>query len=457
MEFTSFLVRNFSYPLWMLKDGKKSLFRYNRTYRNYNNIDVTRIKKMQMLNLSSILIHAKENTDYYQAKFKECNFDPYKIKNVNELRQLPILTKDVIRQNLDNLLANNILKDKLYKDSTGGSTGTPLVFFRDKNCIIRRKAQELFFDRWMGYQIGDKIALFVAAPHNIKGMKGWKRRFRNLTGERILAFNPYRTDEKYMAEFVTKLQKFKPKIIKCFPNSLYIFAQFLKRNGIDNIKAEAVSSTGDTLFGYQRELFEEVFKCPVFEKYGTFEVGVAACECTEHNGMHMFLDGVYFEFLNEQNLPAREGELASMVVTDLFNYGMPLIRYKIGDIAVISDQNCSCGSSLPLIKKLYGRDRDILIDENGIPRPGYLFVEIFNKNHIPGQFQVIQESHSDILIKAIKKDDFSEYHENLILKKFKELLGNKVKIKIQFVDDIPREPSGKYKYIHSRVSPFIKS
>ena len=439
----------------MAKDKRFDLYRYLWQYRNYNLLSYDDIRSKQIENLKKLLKHASLHTSYYKNLFKKYDIILEDIDSpINVLEKLPVLTKDIIAQNLNNFFADNIPKKNLLKDSTGGSTGTPLVFFRDKRCLLKRKAQELFFDKWIGYEIGDKAAFFVAARHHPKGSQGFKRLIRNLTSERILAFDPSKTDKDYMESFLIKLKAFNPKVIKCFPNSLFIFADFLKKKGVNDIRPDAVSCTGETLHGYQRKLFQEVFQCPVYEKYGTFEIGVAACECSEHDGMHMFMDGVFFEFLNSDDFPAKPGELAKLVVTDLFNYGFPLIRYKIGDVGVYSEEICPCGSPLPLMKKLYGRDRDILVDLEGNPKPGYLFVEVFNKNHIPGQFQVIQESTYHVTLKVVKKVGFDQSHEKLIFEKFKDLLGNTVRIDFVYVDNIPREPSGKYKYVQSAISPF---
>ena len=201
-------------------------------------------------------------------------------------------------------------------------------------------------------------------------------------------------------------------------------------------------------------LFQEVFQCPVFEKYGSFEVGVSACECSQHNGMHLFPDGVYFEFINAEGEHAKPGEIANIIVTDLFNYGFPLLRYKIGDVGVSSADKCPCGSPLPLMSKLFGRDRDILTAQDGSAKPGYLFVEVFNKNYIPGKFQVVQERNDYVLVKAVRQDGYQQSHETLIKEKFKQILGDKVQVDMKYVDSIPREKSGKYKYVHSKVSPF---
>lgn len=439
----------------MIKDRRFNLYRYLWEYRHYNILTQEEIRKRQERNLEQLMKHAYRHTVYYKSLFEKngISFDDLSTPAL-ALENIPVLSKKIISQHIDDIIVDNIPRKQITKDSTGGSTGIPLVFYRDKECFLRRRAQELFFDKWIGYEIGDKVAFFVAARHHPKGSKKIKYKIRNTTGERLVAFDPYRIDREYMEDFLISLRSFQPEIIKCFPNSLFIFANFLKEKGVDDIRPRAVSCTGETLHKHQRDLFEEVFQCPVFEKYGSFEAGVAACECSEHNGLHMFLDGVFFEFINSDGKPAQPGEIARLILTDLFNYGFPLIRYKIGDVAMYTEKLCPCGSPLPLMTKLYGRDRDILVDENGNPKPGYLFVEVFNKNHIPGQFQVIQESRDKVMIKAVRKHGYGESHEKLILEKFNILLGRNIRVEMEYVDNIPREPSGKYKYVSSMISPF---
>jgi phenylacetate-CoA ligase len=439
----------------MLKDGKIELYRYLYDLRNYDRIAGKDQLLRQEENLRQLLKHAGQNSRFYTELFQEYDVIPDARRDpFEQISKLPIQTKSILNENRTAIIASNIPSKHLMQDSTGGSTGTPLIFYRDKHCILKRRAQELFFDKWMDCRIGDKVALFVAARHHPKGLKGFKSRFRNATAARLLAFDPFKTDEMYLKSFYSTLRKFSPDIIKCFPNSLYIFARFLKEKGLVDIRPRAVSCTGETLHHYQRELFEEVFQCPVYEKYGSFEIGVAACECSQHNGMHMFQDGVYFEFVNQNGKHAEPGEMAQLIVTDLYNYGFPLIRYQIGDIGAFSASTCSCGSKLPLMSKLFGRDRDILVDDHGRPRPGYLFVEVFNKNHIPGTFQVIQEDSDHVLIKAVKAKEYTKTHEELILKSFRGLLGQGVEINFIYLSEIPREPSGKYKWVHSKLNMF---
>jgi phenylacetate-CoA ligase len=453
MSLMSVIVKNIAYPMWMLKDGKMGIYSYIRQYNHFNDLSPEELQVRQLENLKNIIIHAYRNTNYYKNVYRKAGFEPSDLKSVNDMVKLPLVTKEEIRDKSDQMLATTFAVSELTKDSTGGSTGVPMIFYRDNKCWEKRRAQELFFDRWIGCEIGTKVAYFVAGTHHPVGLSSVKASIRNATRDRMIAFDPRQITDSYMEEFLLRFRKYRPNVIKCFPNSLYIFAEYLRRKGVDDLKVDVISCTGESLYLYQRQLFEEIFKCKVYEKYGTRECGVIASECHLHEGMHIFSDGVYVEVLNNGR-PVRPGEMGEIVVTDLFNYGMPLIRYKIGDVAVATDRTCSCGSHLPLIDKLLGRDRDILLSEDGSPKPGYLFVEIMNKNNIPAKCQFIQEDVLTLVINIVKLNGFQEQHLHIIEDKCRSILGPTVQIVFCFKNDIVREHSGKFKYVSSKVSTF---
>ena len=226
----------------------------------------------------------------------------------------------------------------------------------------------------------------------------------------------------------------------------------MEQNSIELPAVDAISCTGENLYPKQRELFERVFGGKVFERYGSKECGIDASECSEHNGMHIFTEGVIIELLGESNKSVSAGEIGRIVLTDLFNEGFPLIRYEIGDMAVASgtENKCSCGNPLPKLKKVVGRDRDILFDENDNPKPGYIFVEAINNLNLDAQFQVLQNKNKDILIKIVKTN-INDADLNILVQKFKYVLGDNIPVKTEFVNSIERDPSGKYRYIKSEI------
>jgi len=244
---------------------------------------------------------------------------------------------------------------------------------------------------------------------------------------------------------------FAPSMIKCFPNSLKTFAEFIKKKGIAIPPVRSISCTGENLYAHQRKLFEETFGGEVFEKVGTRESGVFACECKAHKGMHVFTEGVFLEILNGEGQPAQPGEIGKVIITDLFNKAMPLIRYDIGDMAAASDGRiCDCGNPLPLIEKLLGRDRDIILDSYGDPKPGYLFTEVVLNKNLSAQFQIVQPDKKSLVVK-IKNGGAVGVDLPKLRAEFQEIVGPLVKVDFNFVTEIPRDPSGKYRYVLSKV------
>lgn len=449
MSIMSALVRNVFYPLWLVKDGDGRQLQHLGQFDDIDGMSPEALRRCQAERLRRVLVHAYEHTDYYREAFDRVGLSPQDPAPVR-FAALPLLTKEIVRAQLGRLVARNLPQDVLVSARTGGSTGLPMTFIRDKQCLYQRKAQELYFDRWMGYRVGDKAALFVAASHHDSAGERWKAELRNATCERLLRFDPHHITDDYMRVFAQQYSRFRPSIIKCFPNSLGIFAEFVKRRGIEVPKVGAVSCTGENLYAQQRRLFQETFGGEVFEKYGTRESGVIACECRAHHGLHLFTDGAYVEILDEQGREVKPGEMGRLVVTDLFNYGMPMIRYEIGDMAVASDRQCACGSPLPLVEKILGRDRDILYDSDGHPKPGYLFVEAINSLDLAAQFQVIQTDRQTLLVKVVKQTagdiDLSD-----LCARFEEIVGPRVRIVFEETDAIARDPSGKFRYVMSQL------
>lgn len=452
MEILSPLVRHVFYPFWMARDGYARIHSHLNHFNSLDELSRQQLLERQQTRLKALLKHACHHTVYYRKIFDEAGFDPSSMTDSGELLNLPLLTKEVVRNHFDDLTAKNIAKEDCLLANTGGSTGVPMEFLRDRNSLFLRKGQEYYFDRWMGYQIGEKIALFVAASHFDGTVDKLKARIRNATCERMLRFDPHNITDEYLAEFLPEYVKYRAPFIKCFPNSLTAFAHYVKRQGIQLPPARVISCTGENLYQHQREMFEDVFGGEVFEKVGTRESGVFACECRLHKGMHVFTEGVFLEIIRKDGNPAGPGEIGKVVLTDLFNHAMPLIRYDIGDMAVAAgDRICACGSQLPMIEKLLGRDRDIIIDSYGNPKPGYLFTEIIMHMNLRAQFQVVQPDHEQLIVKIANKDA-DDIDIQQIETAFQALVGPDIRISFESVTDISRDASGKYGYVVSKLS-----
>ncbi len=454
MDVQGALIRKFFYPLWAIYEGEADLLKYLSYFDYVNDLSREQLLQSQFEKLRNVLIHAFENTDYYQTVFKKLEFSPYDMKDASEIQKVPVLTKSIIKQNFQKLIARNIPSGEALRASTGGSTGTPLEFLRDKKCIKLRRGQEMFFDNWMGYKIGQKIGYFVAGSHYDGPVDHFKAKVKNATRDRMLSFDPHNITNTYIKSFIPQLIEFKPEMLKCFPNALTPLAIYLKKNNIKVPPVRSISCTGENLYQQQRDLFEDVFGGEVFEKVGTRESGVYACECRQHHGLHVFTEGAFLEIIKDNGEPAGEGELGKLYLTDLFNRAMPLIRYEIGDMAISGgERKCSCGSELPLIEKYLGRDRDIIVDVHGNPKPGYLFVETIKHMNLDAQFQIIQPEKNRLVVNVSQKSaDAIELEK--IRTEFQNIIGQGVQIHFYFVDEIKRDPSGKFSYVKSNISLF---
>ncbi len=458
MDISSAVIRNIFMPLWALRDGRFGELKYYRHFQFLDHMSSGTILQRQRQRLKKVLVHAYENTTFYQSSFDAAGFSPYELDESVPLRGLPPLTKPLIKAHFDGLVARNVVPTSIIQNATGGSTGTPLKYAYDRQCDYMRRGQELYFDRWMGYELGNRIALFVAAAHHDHVGHHWRAKLRNATYERMLRFDPHHITDDYMRAFALQFVKYRPTMIKCFPNSLAIFAEFISREGITLPPVRAISCTGENLYPHQKRLFQETFGGEVFEKYGTKECGVIASECREHAGMHVFSEGVYVEIVGPDGGQVGPGQSGRVLVTDLFNFGFPMIRYEIGDMAIAKDAGaCPCGNPLPMIERLIGRDRDILVDSYGNPKPGYLFVDAISKMNLwDAQFQVVQLASGDIVVKIVSTDK-TKVDTGLLVSKFRAIVGPKLPIALEFVESIPRDPSGKYRYVISQrnASPLL--
>jgi len=449
-DMLEYFIKNCTYPMWMILDGHRRGIPCLNAYEMLNGMSHDELQHRQKNNLKAIIRHAHASSAYYRELFDHYELNPDSF-TLDAFQRMPLLTKDDVRIHIDKLLSSAIKPEERIPASTGGSTGTPMHFFRDRECQYKRKGQELFFDRWMGYEIGKKIALFVAASHHDSVTNRIKHAIRNATFDRLLSFDPSSITKDYVASYAAGFNKFQPFMIKCFPNSLVAFTELALNLGIHPLSVQSISCTGENLYRQQKNLFMDTFHGEVFEKYGTKECGVISSECREHDGQHIFTEGVFLEIIGADGIPVEAGQIGRIVVTDLFNRATPLIRYDIGDMAIAADNKaCGCGVKLPKIKKIIGRDRDILVDEQGNPKPGYLFVEVINKYNLPGQYQIIQKDRGSLHVYIAAGDARPDTVQ--LTGSMKKIIGQGVKVHIEFVESIPREPSGKYAYVKSEIS-----
>ena len=216
-------------------------------------------------------------------------------------------------------------------------------------------------------------------------------------------------------------------------------------------------SAAGTLHDVQRELIERVFGAPVFNRYGSREVGDMACECDQHRGLHVSTPTHYIEIVRDGGTAARPGEIGEVLVTLLTNFAMPLIRYRIGDLAAWSEEPCTCGRAWPLLKSVVGRVTDTFLTAKGTRIHGEYFTHLFYFRDWIRQFQVVQVGYDEILLKVVLKDgmlnlpESKKYEVQEIEQKTRLVMGPACRIDWQVTSEISPTASGKRRYTISKV------
>ena len=441
-------VKQVTFPLIANRDGLKGLVATLRQLEKSQYWSQERILELQLSKLRSLLIHAYKHTKFYKHRFDERNFNPFIFRNPEDLEKLPILTKQDIRKYFSDLTADNFSRVQLHESETGGTTGVKMKFLRDNACLSPKEAALYRFEKWTGWDIGERMGLVWTAQQDYVGYWTLKAKIKNEFFRRQVVLPAAIMDERSISQYVKQLLSKKPVMIRAFTSPLYEVAKYIQAKNIDEIELKGVITTGEPLYDHQRRLISSAFHCDVFDSYRSREAGPLAQECELHNGMHINAESLYIETVQPANPEAFEDGMGEIVVTDLLNYGMPLIRYKMGDMGILSDEACSCGRGLPLLKKIAGRTSDIFYtpDKKCVTAGSLVLYLVDEAPGLLGQVQIIQDSLDHLLIKMTPDPpptkEIKEYQEKIV----KSLFGERMRVSFEIVDEIPRGPSGKYQF-----------
>ena len=410
---------------------------------------------LQRAKLQGLLEYAYEYVPYYQRTFDEVGFKPSDIhQDISSFTKLPILTKSIIRENRNDLLTTEPdLRRRLSKLSTSGSTGQPLIFMQDSDFRDAVTADIQRHMGWAGWELGDLQALIWGAP--IRPTLPKKLRARLIDW----VWNRFQTDafvmtDKTMTAFAQRVRRQKPPILFGYATSLYRFAQFIRQSPFQDMTFKGIFSSAELLLPSVRDFIENTFRCRVFNRYGTLELGGVACECGAHTGLHVSVENNYAEILCN-GYPAEPGEVGDIIVTNLNNRGMPFIRYSIGDAgAWYLGEKCPCGRVSPMLQAIEGRIVDSFKTGDGrIVWAGFAGAAFHClDNPAIKQFQVVQKSLDNIVVRLVPDGEIPRPVLDEITHAIQVIFGVKVKVNFEFPDAISPLPSGKHRYAVSELN-----
>ena len=404
------------------------------------------IEKNNNDNFIDFFRYAIKRVPYYKNLVNEGKIDPSKINSISDIDKLPILSKEEVRNNTDQLLSDEFNKNDLIAIGTSGTTGKTLKIYISKEA--RRYAYAFFsrFKKWAQLD-EDKINVTFAGRTFLPADSPppfWRK---NLISNNYL-FSSYHLTEKNFKHYIDGLNKIKPHYIDSYPSAIYILAKYIKKKQLSIFHPKAIITSSETLLDSQRELIEEVFQCPIYDQYGSAEQVVFVSQC-EKGAYHIHSEFGHIEFINDEGKTASPGEPGRLICTGYTNRAMPLIRYDIGDTGILSDEVCSCGRNFPVIKKIVGRTDDILTMEDG--REVGRLDPVFKGLRSIKEAQIIQQDYSHITLKIVPDDDYDEKDGRAVVLELKKRLGDNVHIDIDIVDEIERTKSGKFRSVISNV------
>lgn len=418
--------------------------------RHYDNFQKSQwqsfewLKDQQEEQLKKLVSFAYENVPYYTKLLNQLGLRPTDIATIKDLEKLPIITKHDIKKNWDDLVPNNMGKSKCVYSSTGGSTGDPLKYRMSVDDYERRVALKYRGWTYAGYRLGDKIAI-IAGSSLVPNTKSEIK-----TKAKDLFFNwrhysSFQMSEENLHKYFHNINKWKPGFFRGYASSLYLFAKFISDNALRlEFQPKAIFSTSEKLFRRQREVIEQIFRAKVFDNYGLGDGGISAHECEEHCGMHISMERSILEVVNHENkqVIAQQGKI---LATGLYNYSLPFIRYDTGDMGAISDEMCSCGRGLPLLKEISGRTTEFLKLNNIII--GSPVLTVLMGSFDIDQYHIAQVGPDSVICKIVKGKTYNEKDaEEFIQKSFYSHVG-KINIAFEYTDSIPVNTDGKNKFI----------
>jgi phenylacetate-CoA ligase len=394
--------------------------------------------------MRKILSHCAEKIPYYSNIITEAgsvaDMDPMVI-----LHRLPLLDKTIVKMNLPAGLIDSTRKI-YFTDYTSGSSGIQGMLHSDREAYSMAVAIQMLWWQWAGYHFGDRLLQLGVSPNRgfIKGLKDYFLRVEYRSAFQIDPEIAYRS--------LRPLQGTKDYFFMGYASGLYEYARIAREKNLSDIEFKGVVSWGDKMFSHYRKLIEEQFNTKVFDTYGTNENTMIAAECEFHK-YHIMSPHIFLEILDDNGKEVDPGKIGHVVVSRLDNYLMPLLRYKLGDLAVkcSADERCQCGRGLPLMEGIVGRDTDIVYTPDCKSLIVHFFTGIFEFYEDIRQFQIVQHKKDDIEVRYIEGKNFALETLNRLRQEIYDKAGEIFPLRFTKVEEIQATPSGKPQIVVSKM------
>jgi phenylacetate-CoA ligase len=445
------LFRRVLYPAYETGLRRRRTLAWLADYERDQWLAPEQVRALQLERLQDLLRHCERHVPWYRRRWRELGIRAADIRSLDDYARLPVLGKDEIREHFDEFKADGWHDRLLYK-ATGGSTGQPLRFGYTRESNERRTAVMWRGYGWAGARMGRRTLFLwggaVGEPQRLHQLK--ERIYHAAFARRML--NSFHMTDANLGEYADAIDAYRPEVIVGYVGPLVRLAHWLLENRRTVARPASVLGAAEALHEFQRELIERAFGCPAYNTYGCREVMLIASECEHRHGLHVNADHLVVE-LHGAATPGDSGEV---LLTDLSNYGMPLLRYANGDMATAGATACPCRRGLPLLARVDGRRLDAIRTPDGRLLPGEFFPHMLKD--VPGlrRFQLVQRQLDRLDLALVCDERFDDASMAWIRREVARVAGDRVALDCRIVDDIPLTPSGKLRVTVSTLAAPIE-
>ena len=401
--------------------------------------------------LADILDYALQHAPFYMDELpgtkESIRHDP-----VATLKHFPVIGKAQYRYDGERFLSDQNIK--AVKNTSGGSTGEPVIVWQDQGYKVATLAASNLVYFWAGRDVGDSLVKLWGAERDLlQGSYGFKQHLSDIIGNRK-TINAFNLSKERMRNYVAEINARNPRCLEGYADALTALAKHILKEDMQVVKVDSIITSAGTLLPQMRVAIEEAFRGKVFDRYGCREVGNIAAECKEHTGLHILGETNYVELLDSNNKEVAEGEEGRVVITNLVNRAMPLIRYDIGDYAVKGSADCSCGLPYPKLASISGRVASSIIRADGTHVSPNFFAHLFGvmqEDPAIFQYQVLQSriDHLDVRLVSTHTDfSVKDWGKKPIIEMaIRKIMGDDCGVSFSVVDNIEKTPTGKQLHV----------
>ena len=432
---------------------KRPTFAYLDSLEQSQWLSRAALERMQMQKLTELLQTAARHSPWHAERMSAAGLDiddggaPL---TLDELRRLPVMTKQDARANVDRIRWAGV-PGGAARYNTGGSSGEPLIFYFGRRRQASDAAGRIRARRWWGVDVGDREVYLWGAPAELNKTDRIKTLRDGLLNQLVL--NAFAMSAPNMDAYLDAVQAFRPKCIYGYASSVALLAARASARGLRLRLPElrVVCTTGEPLYPHQRKLIEDVFGVPAANEFGSRDIGFTAHE-TPHRQMLLINESIVLEVLDRAGRPAEAGELGEAVMTGLCSDAQPFIRYRTGDMVRVSTQPCSDGRGLHVLNEVVGRTTDFVVRPDGVIMHALAVIYVLRAVEGIAEFKLVQHALRDVEVLLVPDGRWSNACHAQVMAGLAARLGSEVRIRIRMVEAIPVEASGKYRYVVSNVS-----